>query len=237
MGLLGAPLGLLWAVLAPATPVVKSGPGTAVYGQAQPEQPIAADGWFSLLGLGFGVLAALVVWMVLRRYRGPVGLIVVVTGGLAAALVAWQVGRRIGLGDYERLLDGAPDGTRLTKPPDLRAGGIDLVLGVLPVPHGNLLLPAFGAAAAYTLLAGWSRWPSLRPEPVPEPAWFAPPAGYPGGNALPPVGSPGGTVPPPVGIPEGTASPSVSSEPAAPWPAPPAAPAPPAPGAAEPPRG
>ncbi|MEU5552441.1 DUF2567 domain-containing protein [Micromonospora sp. NPDC047793] len=237
MGLLGAPLGLLWAVLAPATPVIKSGPTQAVYGQAQPEQPIAADGWFSLLGLGFGVLAALVVWLVLRRYRGPVGLVVVVAGGLAAALVAWQVGRRIGLSGYERLLDSAPDGTRLAKPADLRAGGIEMVLGVLPVPHGNLLLPAFGAAVAYTLLAGWSRWPSLRPEPEPDPAWFVPPTGYPDGTARPPLDHPGGTVASPVGYPEGAAPPPVSSEPAAPWPAPPAAPAPPAPGAAEPPRG
>ncbi|WP_431727517.1 DUF2567 domain-containing protein [Verrucosispora sp. TAA-831] len=244
MGLLGVPLGLLWAALAPATPVIKSAPGQAVYGQAQPEQPIAADGWFSLLGLGFGVLAALVVWLVLRHYRGPVGLVVVVTGGLAAALVAWQVGRRIGLGGYERLLEGAPDGTRLAKPADLRAGGIEMVLGVLPVPHGNLLLPAFGAAVAYTLLAGWSRWPSLRPEPEPDPAWFVPPAGFPGGVARPPLDHPGGPVPPSAGHPGGTvgylggtAQPPVSSESAAPWPAPPAAPAPPAPGAAEPPRG
>ncbi|QKW17397.1 DUF2567 domain-containing protein [Verrucosispora sp. NA02020] len=237
MGLLGIPLGLLWAVLAPATPVIKSGPTQAVYGQAQPEQPIAADGWFSLLGLGFGVLAALVVWLVLRRYRGPVGLVVVVAGGLAAALVAWQVGRRIGLSGYERLLDSAPDGTRLAKPADLRAGGIEMVLGVLPVPHGNLLLAAFGAAVAYTLLAGWSRWPSLRPEPEPDPAWFVPPTGYPDGTARPPLDHSGGTVASPVGYPEGAAPPPVSSEPAAPWPAPPAAPAPPAPGAAEPPRG
>ncbi|BCJ61187.1 hypothetical protein Jiend_46090 [Micromonospora endophytica] len=67
--LLGAPLGLLWATLAPATPVVKT-PDGAVYGQPQPEQPVAADGWFSLLGLGFGVLAALAVWFVLSRRRG-----------------------------------------------------------------------------------------------------------------------------------------------------------------------
>ncbi|GGM38450.1 hypothetical protein GCM10011608_23890 [Micromonospora sonchi] len=206
LGLLGAPLGLLWAVLAPATPVIKTAEG-AVYGQPQPEQPVAADGWFSLLGLGFGVLAALAVWFVLRRRRGPVGLVTVVAGGLAAALVAWQVGRRVELGTYHRLLETAPDGTAFTKPADLRAGGIELVFGVLPVPYGNVLLPAFGAAVAYTLLAGWSRWPSLRPEPEPDPQlgplWPGP----------------------------------VSSGSAAPWPAPPAAPEPPAPDAAEPPRG
>ncbi|GIJ21422.1 hypothetical protein Vlu01_20460 [Micromonospora lutea] len=214
MGVLGAPLGWLWAAVAPATPVIKSGDG-AVYGQAQPEQPIAADGWFSLLGLGFGVLAALAVWILLRRHRGPVGLVVAVAGGFAAALVAWQVGRRIGLAGYQRLLDTVPDGTRFSKPVDLRSGGIELFLGVLPVPYGNLLLPAFAAAVTYTLLAGWSRWPSLRPEPEPDAAWLA---AYP--SSQPPLSAG-----------------EVSSGPVEATPAPPAAPEPPAPGAAEPPRG
>ncbi|MEV2241345.1 DUF2567 domain-containing protein [Micromonospora sp. NPDC049891] len=232
MGLLGAPLGWLWAAIAPATPVIKSGDG-AVYGQAQPEQPIAADGWFSLLGLVFGVLAALAVWFLLRRYRGPVGLVVAAAGGLAAALVAWQLGRRVGLSGYQRLLETAPDGTRFSKPADLRAGGIELFLGVLPVPYGNVLLPAFAAAVTYTLLAGWSRWPSLRPEPEPDLAWLA---------AQPPAApKPAGPEPDAAwlaaypSLPPGPGE--VSSEPAGAPPAPPAAPEPPAPGAAEPPRG
>ncbi|MFE9958733.1 DUF2567 domain-containing protein [Micromonospora sp. NPDC005299] len=166
---LGAPLGLLWALVAPGTPVQMTADG-AVYATPQPEQPIAADGWFSLLGLGFGVLAAITLWVVLRRRRGPVGLVAGALGGLGAAVVAWQVGRRIGLGAYQRLLDSAPPGTDFTKPADLRAGGIDWY-GPLPVPHGNLLLAAFGAAVTYTLLAGWSRWPSLRPEPKWDGGW------------------------------------------------------------------
>ncbi|MEH0937597.1 DUF2567 domain-containing protein [Micromonospora psammae] len=164
---LGAPLGLLWAALAPETPVLKTAQG-AVYAQPQPEQPIAADGWFSLLGLGFGVLAAVGLWVLLRRRRGPGGLFVVTLGGLGAALVAWQAGRRIGLSDFERLLASAPEGTAFAKPVDLRAGGVEWLLGVLPLPFGNVLLPAFAAAVTYTLLAGWSRWSSLRPEPEPD---------------------------------------------------------------------
>ncbi|MCX4471026.1 DUF2567 domain-containing protein [Micromonospora sp. NBC_01655] len=217
---LGVPLGLLWAAVAPDTPVVKTAEG-AVYAQPQPEQPIAADGWFSMLGLGFGVLAALALWMLLRRHRGPAGLLAGVLGGLAAAPVAWQVGRRIGLSTYDRLLADAPPGQAFTKPADLRAGGVHWFLDVLPVPYGNLLLPAFAAAVAYTLLAGWSRWPSLRPEPPPELAWVlaAPPGGPPAG---PPPATPG--------------PPGVSSGPAG-SPAPTAAPELPAPGAGEPPRG
>ncbi|WP_348650276.1 DUF2567 domain-containing protein [Verrucosispora sp. WMMD573] len=229
LGLLGAPLGWLWAAVAPATPVVKSGDG-AVYGQAQPEQPIAADGWFSLLGLAFGVLTALAVWFLLRRHRGPVGLVVAAAGGLAAGLVAWQVGRRVGLASYQRLLDSAPDGTRFSKPADLRAGGIELFLGVLPVPYGNLLLPAFAAAVTYTLFAGWSRWPSLRPEPESDAAWLAAPPPLPAG----PAGVAGSG---PTGGAGSQRADEVSSGPAEARPAPPAVPEPPAPGEAAPPRG
>ncbi|TCB97961.1 DUF2567 domain-containing protein [Micromonospora zingiberis] len=257
LALLGVPLGLLWAAVAPATPVVKTADGAA-YGQTQPEQPVAADGWFTLLGLAFGVLAALALWFVLRRRRGPVGLVVVTAGALAAALVAWQVGRRIGLSTYQRMLETAPDGTAFSKPADLRAGGINLVLGVLPVPYGNLLLPAFGAAVTYTLLAGWSRWPSLRPEPeadlvLPHPAAGYPPGALGPGPAAPWPGGPDAdgsrpvAYPPPSsgpwpavpgGLGSGPAVPGgLSSGPAAAWPAPSAAPEPPAPGAAEPPRG
>ncbi|MFC0003266.1 DUF2567 domain-containing protein [Micromonospora siamensis] len=220
---LGLPLGLLWAALAPDIPVVKT-PEGAVYAQPQPEQPIAADGWFSLLGLGFGVLAGVALWFVLRRRRGPGSLLGGTAGALAAALVAWQVGRRIGLSTYQRLLETAPPGRAFTKPADLRAGGVDWFHGVLPYPHGNLLLPAFGVAVTYTLLAGWSRWPSLRPEPEPfagAPFGPVPFGAEPSGPG--PVG-PGGPGP-------------VSSGPAAGWPAPPAAPEPPAPGAAGPSRG
>ncbi|NES36956.1 DUF2567 domain-containing protein [Micromonospora sp. PPF5-17] len=180
VSVLGAPLGVLWAAVAPGTPVRKTAEG-AIYATPQPEQPVAADGWFSLLGLGFGLLVAIALWVLLRRRRGPVGLLAGVLGGIGAAVAAWQVGRRIGLGTYHRLLATAPDGTAFTKPADLRAGGIDWY-ALLPVPHGNLLLPAFGAAVMYTLLAGWSRWPSLRPEPELGAGWPGPgpDGGWPG---------------------------------------------------------
>ncbi|WP_233219662.1 DUF2567 domain-containing protein [Micromonospora sp. RP3T] len=216
---LGVPLGLLWAWAAPGTPVRQT-PDGAVYAVPQPEQPIAADGWFSLLALGFGVLSAITLWVLLRRRRGPVGLLAVTLGGLGAAVVAWQVGRRIGLGTFERLLDTAPPGTDFTKPADLRAGGVDW-FGPLPLPHGNLLLAAFGAAVTYTLLAGWSRWPSLRPEPEPD-AWPAPPGpggGWPAasgpGGGWPAASGPDGGLPPPPG--PGGERPSASE--VAGWPA------------------
>ena len=195
---LGVPLGLLWAVVAPEIPVLKTTDcGTAspsecvVVPSAQPEQFIAADGWFGLLGLVFGVLAAIAAWLLLRRHRGPVTLLVVVLGCLGAALLAWRVGRQVGLEEFGQLLAASRPGDTFTKPADLRAGGLTwLYAGEIPglrsgipVFTGVVLLPAFGAAVMYTLLAGWSRWPSLTPEPewgagsgwTAEPQWGAGP--------------------------------------------------------------
>lgn len=189
--LLGAPLGLIWSAVAPQVPVVRTEDG-AVLAQPQPEQFIAADGWFSLLGLGFGLLAAVAVWLILRRYRGPVGMAVVALGAVGAALLAWRLGRQIGLAEYQHLLNTAPVGKMFNKPPDLRAGRFDWRF---PLLHGDLLLPAFGAVVTYTLLAGWSRHPTLQPEPEPAPvSWdsTAPPA--PGSAPAPPA--PGEAAPP-----------------------------------------
>ncbi|SDZ07960.1 Protein of unknown function [Micromonospora pattaloongensis] len=165
---LGVPLGLLWRALAPSVPIIKTADGGALT-DPQPQQFVAADGWFAVLGAGFGVLCAIGAWVLLRRHRGPVGLLAVVAGAVAAAPIAWGLGRQIGLSEYRRLLHTAAVGDVLNKPPDLRAGRFELVQGFIPTIQGDLLLPAFGAAVAYTLLAGWSRYASLHAEPG-EPA-------------------------------------------------------------------
>ena len=107
------------------------------------------------------MLAAIAVWLILRRYRGPVGMLVVTVGTIGAAVIAWQLGRQIGLGEYQRLLETAAAGTTFGKPPDLRAGRFEWLFGFVPVLRGDLLLPAFGAVVMYTLLAGWSRYAGL----------------------------------------------------------------------------
>ncbi|HEX5596631.1 MAG TPA: DUF2567 domain-containing protein [Micromonosporaceae bacterium] len=179
--LLGAPLGLLWLLVSPEVPVMKirdelpDWPGWrrgSIPVQPQPEGYIAADGWFSLLGLGFGILAAVAVWWVLRRQRGTVGLVAVVLGSLGAAWLASWLGSEIALAEYHRARDAVAVGELFQMPPQLRSGEIRWV-GPLPVLRGVLLLPAFGAAVAYTLLAGWSRYPTLRPEPPALPDWVS----------------------------------------------------------------
>ncbi|GFJ88322.1 hypothetical protein Prum_019640 [Phytohabitans rumicis] len=174
---LGAPLGWLWSAFAPDVPLVKTANGMQLT-EPQPEQFVAADGWYSLLGLGFGVLAAIAVWVLLRRYRGPVTLLAVAVGTVGAALIAWWLGSRLGQDAFERLVASAPVGTTVSQPPELRAGGFEWVYGFIPTLRGDVLLPAFGAVVTYTLMAGWSRYATLVPEQEPEldaePAVFGP---------------------------------------------------------------
>lgn len=144
----GAPFGLLWSWVSPTVPVGRSRGGDIIVTDPSPEQFVAADGWFTLLGLAFGVLAAIAVWMIVRRHRGPILLIAVVLGALGAAGTAWQVGRQWGLSAYQRWQDAAAVGATFHRPPDLHA-------------HGPLLVPAFGAVIVTTLLAGWASDPDL----------------------------------------------------------------------------
>jgi hypothetical protein len=157
--LLGAPFGLVWAVVAPDVPVVVT-EGGPFYGAAQPEQPIAADGWFAILALPAGAIAAFGVWLAARRFRGLPALVALIVGAVGTGLLGWWLGRQIGLADYQSTLAAAGPGTRLDRPADLEVVAIDWwppqVLGVL-------LVPALAAAATYTLLAAWSRFPSLQP--------------------------------------------------------------------------
>jgi hypothetical protein len=196
LAVVGGPLGLLWHYLSPTVPVINVGGGRIVVNDPSPEEYVAADGWFTLLGFVFGLAAAIVAWFVLRRHRGPWLLAGVTLGTLAGAVVAWQAGRMIGLGGYQDWRETSAQAATFQAPPDLHA-------------YGVLLVPAFAAVIALTLMAGWSNDPELD-EPGAHP-------GY--GHDLGDAG----------------AQPFSSGWPAGPDQT--AAPAPPGPGPAGPPRG
>jgi hypothetical protein len=146
---LGVPLGLLWAWIAPEVPVINSGRGGVVVNDPSPEEYVAADGWFTLLGLGFGILVAIVAWLVLRRDRGPFLLLGVVAGAFGAGyLSAPLVGESIGRSGYDQWRETAIQGATYLAPPEVHSVGPTLV-------------PAFAAAIVLTLLAGWSNDPDL----------------------------------------------------------------------------
>lgn len=94
----GVLLGLLWWWLAPHVPLVgdQSGKSWVVYlKDSEGEQAAGADGTFTLLGLGFGLVSAVAVF--LWRRRGGVPLVVALgLGGLLGSLLAWRLGIWLG---------------------------------------------------------------------------------------------------------------------------------------------
>jgi hypothetical protein len=147
--LLGVPFGLLWRWIAPSVPVIDAGQNGIVVNDPSPEEYIAADGWFTLIGLGFGLLVAIAAWLIMRRDRGPFLMLGVVTGALGAGwLVAPWVGEMIGRADYQAWQETAAQGATYLAPPQVHSLGPSLV-------------PAFIAAIVLTLLAGWSNDPDL----------------------------------------------------------------------------
>ncbi|QDQ11025.1 DUF2567 domain-containing protein [Streptomyces spectabilis] len=90
----GVLLGLLWLWLAPRVPLIAD--KQAVYlKDTEGEQAIGVDGTFTLLGLAFGFVSALVVFLV--RRRGGIPLVVgLAVGALLGAVLAWKVGVWIG---------------------------------------------------------------------------------------------------------------------------------------------
>jgi hypothetical protein len=163
---LGWPLGVLWQWVAPNVPVLIVSDG-AIYNDTQPEQFFAGDGWFTVLGVCYGILVTALTWLFSKRLRGPVGMLVLAAGCTVAAVLAWRVGRVIGLDEYTRALHSAAEGTNLSKPNDLR---VEELRWWPPALQGVLLVPALGSTLTVTLLAAWSRWSTLWPAPDAPPS-------------------------------------------------------------------
>ncbi|MFJ6595234.1 ABC transporter permease [Streptomyces violaceusniger] len=90
----GVLLGLLWLWLAPKVPLVSD--GTAVYlKNSEGEDAIGADGVFTLLGLAFGAISALIVFLLFRH--GGIALVIgLAIGGVLASVIAWRLGLWLG---------------------------------------------------------------------------------------------------------------------------------------------
>nr|WP_197973719.1 MULTISPECIES: AAA family ATPase [Streptomyces] len=94
----GALLGVLWNWLAPRVPLVGDvvdGAWVVYLKDTEGEQSVGVDGTFTLLALAFGVVSAVVVFLV-RRRGGVPGVVALGVGGLLGSLLAWRLGVWLG---------------------------------------------------------------------------------------------------------------------------------------------
>ncbi len=103
--LAGAPVGLLWATLAPRVPIVLRGQDALlrdVYGDGR----IAADAYFVAAVALAGIVSGALAWWLGRRH-GPAVVAGLAVGGLAAAAVAMLVGQQVGLESLRQAVQAA----------------------------------------------------------------------------------------------------------------------------------
>ncbi|MEU9475011.1 AAA family ATPase [Streptomyces sp. NPDC048191] len=94
----GVLLGLLWFWLAPHLPLVGEvvDKSWVVYRKdSEGEQAIGVDGTFTLLALGFGLVSAVIVFLLRRRGGVPV-VVALGLGALLGSVLAWRLGIWLG---------------------------------------------------------------------------------------------------------------------------------------------
>lgn len=173
---LGLVVGQVWRLIAPRLPVVKVEGGYRYVGDAQSEQPVAADGWFGLLGLIAGILAAVLAWWLLRHRRGVAVLAMLVLGSLVGGWLGWWVAARLERASFEEHYAATPIGGGLEAPLSLNLTDLNradpwpfhLSERISVRVSGVVAAQALAVAFTYTVLAGFAVDPDLRPNP-PEP--------------------------------------------------------------------
>jgi hypothetical protein len=161
----GLVLGLLWVWLAPRIPLISD--GSAVYlKNSEGEQAIGADGWFALMGLGFGVLtAAAVFWW--RRAGGVAVVVGLAVGAVLGSVIAWRLG--VALGPTQNVVAHAKavgPNKVFYAPLELRAKGALLAWPVAAMATFLALTSGFGPRDPEPTphWDGWSAGPGETPE-------------------------------------------------------------------------
>ncbi|MGW1467720.1 ABC transporter permease [Streptomyces sp. NPDC002308] len=138
----GVALGLLWLWLSPRIPLISD--DTAVYlKDSEGEEAIGADGTFALLAAGFGVVSAVVVYL-LRRTGGIPTVVGLALGGLLGSLLAWWLGTSFGpTSDVVAHAKEAGKGVTFDAPLELNAKGALLAWPVVAMVAHLILTAAF----------------------------------------------------------------------------------------------
>lgn len=141
LAVFGLPLGWIWSRIAPPQRV-----GVSNTGQVLPLVDETYHVWddvaiYLLMGLAFGIVAGVAVWL-LRERRGPTVLIAAVIGAFAAGWLMTKTGVSFAAGDYT-VPSGLKVGSLFDVAPQLNTGWI-------------MLVPPLGVALAYLVLAAWS---------------------------------------------------------------------------------
>lgn len=152
---LGPVLGLLWMMITPRAVVVRVD-GGFVYAEPQPEQIVAGDGWFAILGVSTGGAVAVLAWLLMRRHRGVAMMTAIAAGSLIASVAAWWVGHHFSVEEFRSAAAVAAVGDRLEAPIGLRISELDADHWSASRPTGVVALQALIAAVSYTLFAGFS---------------------------------------------------------------------------------
>ncbi|MCC9308942.1 hypothetical protein LN042_17920 [Kitasatospora sp. RB6PN24] len=156
--LLGLLMGALWYWLAPEVPLVVQG-NSVLYVDPEGEQSAGAVGTFVLLGIAFGLVTALVAFLLTRRRGGGIAMAVALgLGGVGGSLIAVWLGEKLGptsniIGHAKQVGEGHTFYENLTLP-----------------AHGALL--AWPIAAMVLLLALTATFGKR--EEHPEPQWVGP---------------------------------------------------------------
>ncbi|NDI47589.1 DUF2567 domain-containing protein [Goekera deserti] len=118
LAVLGGPAGLLWLWWAPRADFRITDTGPVAIGDVSSELLAGDDSVYLFVLAGLGLLAGAATWA-LRRHRGVPVLVALALGMVAASVVAWQVGERLGAGPSpEELVDV---GRRVTTALELNA--------------------------------------------------------------------------------------------------------------------
>lgn len=150
--LLGAPLGLLWAALAPPVRVEVQGQAQRLVDPAS-DDIFAVDGTYLVLALLAGVVCGVVAWRLVRPSTGAV--VGLVAGSLLAAEVARRTGQLVDVEQVRAFVESGRDGV-VAVPVRLRSQAARLAwpVGALAAQVAAALFTAERAAGRQAVSSG-----------------------------------------------------------------------------------